>query len=251
MIAGMKITIAIVEDQEKESQALKEFILRYCKEKKVSPLVDIYDSSAKFLSEFCGQYDIVFLDIELQKNEYDGMEVAHFIRKSDDACTIVFVTNLSQYAVEGYQVKALDYIVKPVTYDSFSFRFDSIIDKHLHQDYRAILIKSKGSLYKVLVKDIYYICIINHLCYVYGTFKPDDDETHLTCYETWMQLNNAAKEIDSPRFVKCNPSYLVNIDHVSRLTKECLVIGGAELPISRNKRKDVISAYMASFGRLQ
>lgn len=245
----MKISIAIVEDNYSDAEVLRKYIEQFCNEHNVSCNIDSFQSSTDFLNRFDNQYDVLFLDVELQDGESDGMEAAHIIRKNDPSVTIVFVTNLSKYAVEGYQVNASDFIVKPINYASFCFRFQNVLEKLIHQDQRAILIKTKGNYCKVLIKDIYYICIINHLCYFYGTFRPEEKEGELTCYESWMQLNAVQKEIDSERFVKCSPSYLINVDHISKLTKDSVVLGDTVLPLSRNKKKGVIEAYLASFGK--
>lgn len=243
--------IAIIEDVLTEAEKLRGFIRQYCGENGLSAEVDLYHSSAEFLDKFHRQYDVLFFDIELSHNEADGMQAAHIVRSQDEDCTIVFVTNLAKYAIEGYQVNAQDFILKPINYEGFKFRFDAVTRRFANLDSgeHSILVKSKGSYYKLKVKDIYYICIINHICYFYGTFSEGDDASHLTCYETWMQLNTAQKEIDSDKFVKCSPSYLINIDKVNKIEKNAVVVGATSLPLSRNKKKDVVLAYMRGFGK--
>ncbi len=244
----MLIRVAIVEDVLDEASVLRNYVERYCSSIGVDVSVDVYSSSADFIESFRKQYQILFLDIELLPHEDNGMDLAHEIREKDDDCAIVFVTNLSRYAIEGYQVKAIDYILKPINYDTFSFRFEAIIKPFLTKDTRSIVIKSHGAYHKLHIEDIYYLCVINHICYFYGTFSSGDDDNHLTCHECWMQLSAAEKEINSPRFVKCSPSYLINIDHVTQILKDSLFVGSTSLPLSRNKKKSVIAAYMNSFG---
>ncbi|MCR5078973.1 MAG: LytTR family DNA-binding domain-containing protein [Bacilli bacterium] len=245
----MKISIAIIEDVEKEAKLLSTFINKYCGAEEIDVNVDVYQSSLLFLDHFQKQYDIIFFDIELNDSELNGMEAAKNVRAQDKDATIVFVTNLSRYAIEGYQVAASDYILKPINYEGFKFRFGSIVKRYLSFDERYVSVKSKGVYYKLKVKDIYYICIINHICYYYGTFKEGDDENNLTCYESWKQLSAVAKEIDSPDFVKCSPSYLINVNHINQILKDQVVVGSTTLPLSRNKKKGVLEAYFASFGK--
>ena len=244
----MLLRVAIVEDVLDEASVLRNYVERYCSSIGVDVSVDVYSSSTDFIESFSKQYQILFLDIELLPHEDNGMDLAHEIREKDDDCAIVFVTNLSRYAIEGYQVKAIDYILKPINYDIFSFRFDSIIKPFLTKDTRSIVIKSRGAYHKLRIQDIYYLCVINHICYFYGTFSSGDDERHLTSHECWMQLSAAEKEINSSHFVKCSPSYLINIDHVSQILKDSLLVGSTSLPLSRNKKKSVVAAYMNSFG---
>ncbi|MCR5491026.1 MAG: LytTR family DNA-binding domain-containing protein [Bacilli bacterium] len=244
----MQIKIAIIEDVEQEANLLRGFINQYCQAENIQAEVDVYPTSAQFLDQFHKQYNIIFFDIELSNDQLNGMETAKVVRAQDEQATIIFVTNLSRYAIEGYRVSASDYILKPINYEGFKFRFAPIVKHYLSMDERCITIKSKGSYYKIKVKDIYYICIINHICYFYGTFKEGDDENNLTCFEAWKQLSAVAKEIDSDDFVKCSPSYLINVSHVNQILKDRVVVGATTLPLSRNKKKGVLEAYFASFG---
>lgn len=246
----MNLRIAIVEDVPSEADLLKGFIATYCDERNIEAHVDLFHGSLDFMDRFAQQYDIIFLDIEFAPNEENGMETAHAIRRKDKDCTIVFVTNLGRFAIEGYQVGAIDFILKPIQYEGFKFRFDGIVQKFLNGDGRALLIKSKGDYVKIRSKDIYYVCIINHICYFYGTFNPEDGEDHLSSYEAWMQMSTLEKELSSSLFVRCSPSYLINIAHVNKILKDAVIVGNTTLPLSRNKKKGVITAYMASFGNI-
>ena len=112
--------VAIVEDDSQASSQLKEMLLRFGGESFVSFEVDTYSDGLKFISSFHAQYDLVFLDIEMPY--LNGMDAAKKIRETDKNVLIVFVTNLAQFALEGYEVQAFDFILKPITYPNLKMK---------------------------------------------------------------------------------------------------------------------------------
>ena len=192
-IRAMTTRIAIVEDVPSEASLLQYYIETYCNQESLPFEVDIYTGSRDYLAHAAQSYDILFLDIEFSPDEENGMELARAIRRKDEKCRIVFVTNLGKFAIEGYQVNALDFILKPLNYESFKFRFASIVHQLQNVEGEAIVVKSKGTYHKVLTQDIYYVCIINHICYFYGVFHEGESEDNLGTYEAWTQLSAVEK----------------------------------------------------------
>ena len=80
------------------------------------------------MSDYKPVYDIIFLDIDMPT--MNGIELAKYIRKMDGEVSIVFVTNMAKYAINGYEVDADDFIVKPVRYGNFKLKLDRVIKKH-------------------------------------------------------------------------------------------------------------------------
>lgn len=249
-IRAMTTRIAIVEDVPAEASLLQYYIETYCNQESIPFEVDIYTGSRDYLAHAAQSYDILFLDIEFSPDEENGMELAHTIRRKDEKCRIVFVTNLGKFAIEGYQVNALDFILKPLNYESFRFRFASIVHQLQNVEGEAIVVKSKGAYHKVLAQDIYYVCIINHICYFYGVFHEGESEDNLGTYEAWTQLSAVEKELDPRHFVRCSSSYLINVTHVNKILKDTIIVGKTTLPLSRHKKKGVITAYLANFGNV-
>ena len=105
------VEIAIVEDQRQEADILKKLLSDYAATHDREFAVEWFDEPKKFLDAFDGKFDLVFLDIQMP--DINGMDVARKIRERDTDVIIVFVTNMIQYAVEGYSVQASDFIVKP------------------------------------------------------------------------------------------------------------------------------------------
>ena len=117
--------IACVEDSPQEFELLSQSIERFQNENNIDLRVTHFSNAERFLESFACQYDIIFLDIALP--EMSGMALAAAIRKTDTTVPIIFVTSLAQFAVNGYEVRAFDFIVKPVVYGDFAFKMKRLI----------------------------------------------------------------------------------------------------------------------------
>ena len=108
----MLLRIAIVEDEKKAQDTLRGYLERFGKENDITFLIDVYGTPVMLLDQYKAEYNIIFLDIQMP--DINGMDAARRIRAIDSSVVLIFVTSLTQYAIEGYEVEALDYIVKPV-----------------------------------------------------------------------------------------------------------------------------------------
>ena len=115
------INIAIVEDEKLYVSQFKEYISRYEKESGNRINVSVFPDGAEIVENYSGDFDIILMDIQMKY--MDGMTAAEQIRKLDSEVIIMFITNMTQYAIRGYEVDALDYVVKPVEYFSFSQKY--------------------------------------------------------------------------------------------------------------------------------
>ena len=112
------IRVAIVEDDDSFAANVKEYLQQYAQEtgEKIDSVR--YTDGDALVTDYKGNYDIILMDIEM--GLMNGMEDAELVRSVDDEVTIIFVTNMAQYAIKGYAVRALDYLLKPISYPAFS-----------------------------------------------------------------------------------------------------------------------------------
>lgn len=136
--------VAILDDTKSDAQILLKYIEKFQVERNDTIQADVYEASFDFLEEYNSQYDVIFLDIEMPGS--DGLKVAHEIRKKDQAVGIIFVTNMAQYAISGYEVNAIDFIVKSVSYYLFSEKLEKAIRFSKRREQRKILLNSKADL---------------------------------------------------------------------------------------------------------
>ena len=116
------ISIAMVEDQEETAYELSTYLDRYAIEKGQEFSIIHFSNAEDFLKAFPGNFQLLLLDIQLPG--LDGMSTAQEIRESGSDIPLIFITSLSQYAVRGYDVNALDFMVKPVGYYQFVMNHD-------------------------------------------------------------------------------------------------------------------------------
>ena len=121
--------IAVVEDRDSDAKRLTEYIERFAKEEAQEFHIDRFASAADFLEGYRSVYAVVLMDIQMPK--LNGMDGAMQLRRLDKTVSILFITNLVQYAQRGYEVDAVGFLVKPVQYYDFSLKFRKALDLYV------------------------------------------------------------------------------------------------------------------------
>ena len=223
------IQIAIVEDESKHSDILQDYIAQYSKEKGQVFNVSVYPTKKAF-DERTGMFDILFLDIELPDG--DGMEIARELRKNGNADLIIFVTNLAQYAIKGYEVRAHDFIVKPLSYYDFTLKMSGALNCLATKRDIQITIKDKSGIVVLHSSEILYVEVIKH----YLTYHKTDGSE----YTVLGSFTKVCATLANAGFSLCNRCYLVNLKYVKRVYQHTVTVGKHELMISRGKRTEFI-----------
>lgn len=225
-------TIVIVEDEEKEVSQLKEYIHRYAQKNGLTVVLKCFSDGKSFLENYPSDADIVFMDIDLPN--LNGMECVKKLREFNADVVVVFVTNLAQYAVEGYSVDALDFILKPVNYFNFEMKFKRALTRAQKRKNLSFWIDLKGGGKKCIQTNaLKYVEIRSHLL----CFHTVDGE-----YEAWGTLNAIVELLKDFPFELCNRCYLVNLKFVDGIINCDLRIGDEVLAISRTKRSSFLLA---------
>ena len=226
------LMVAVVEDKPEDASVLESYCRQFAKEHGLTVTVSMFSSAKVFLSDYHPIYDIVFMDIGLP--DLSGMEAAGQLRERDQTVTLIFVTMLVQYAVEGYAVNALDFLVKPLHYPAFKLKMQRALN-HIRSKRDVQVVISQGSnLVRVSGSHIWYIEILSHNL-IYHTM-----EGEISSYGTLKQLEGSNL---GEGFARCKNCYLVNLNHVQSVTGDfVLLTSGEQLKISRSKRRDFIQA---------
>ena len=233
------IRAAIAEDDPAFRAQLNGFLQQYAGDKQLEISVSAFEDGQALVSSFHPTYDVVFLDIEMPL--LDGMSAAEKIREKDNQVLLVFVTNVAHYAVKGYAVQALDYILKPLNYMSFSAKMDRIVKTLQLRQEKSILLNSGSSIRRIPVSQILYVEVLRHQV-VY----------HLA--DELITVRGSLKEaenlLEGCSFGKCNSCFLVNLRHVRGVREDAVIVGQEELQMSRAKKKDfmqAVAAYISSY----
>lgn len=223
------LKIAVVDDEESDVDKIIELIRQYGKDNSKNFEINIYHDGMDIvsLSEFP---DIIFMDIEMKN--LDGMKAAKKIRERDELCVILFVTRFAQYAVEGYGVRALDFMVKPFTSEAFFYKFRRAVEVAEKNIQKAVVVSSNGGKHRLLISDIVYIEVVNHKILY-----------HLAdgILEVWSSLKSVREKLEPCGFALCNACYLVNLRKVQSFDGGFVVVGGEKLKMSRQKKESFLS----------
>lgn len=231
------IRIAIVEDEVRERAHLRDCLAYMAEKERLEFDIVEFGSGEAFLGGYQPVYDIVLMDIELPS--INGMETAKALRRLDSFVLLVFVTNMVQYAVSGYEVDALNYILKPVNRFDFALKMNKAISRTAKRTEESVQIRAGKDLYMLPVAAIRYLEVDGHYI-VYHTTEGD--------YSEYITLKEAEKKLDKPYFVRCNRCYLVNLKYVAAVRDDVVQVGRDELLISRPQKKAFLNALAVFIG---
>lgn len=225
------LRIAVIDDEKSSLTLLSGYLTRFLNGKGIHHKLNTYTSGFQFLESYHGDFDIIFLDIEMP--DMNGMQTAKELRRIDEDVCLIFVTNMARYAIRGYEVNALDFVVKPVGYEIFSHTVNKalrFLSKYKRE--KSVHIQYDGMIRKIALAEIYYVEVTGSYL-IYHTIDGD--------YSTRGPLKNVEQELADEGFLRCNHSYLVNLNHVTNVRNDSVFVGTAELKISRHKKKEFLN----------
>ena len=225
------IRIAMVEDEAAVRKQLQGYIQRYTRQYGTAFAVTEFSDGVEILDAYRPVYDIVLLDVEMK--HLDGMETARRIRELDRDVVLLFITNMAQYAIKGYAVGALDYLLKPVPYFAFSQQLQKAEEKLRRRARYYLAVPVEGGLRRLDTAQIYYMESEGHRVHFYTEEGEFSAPGALKTFEE--------KLADLP-FARCNSGYLVNLAQVKSVQQGLAQVGPYELQVSRPKRKSFLAA---------
>lgn len=232
------LSIAIVEDDENYTKTLCRYIKQYAEESGESFHINTYKDGLSFLASN-EERNIIFMDIEMPI--MDGMKASSKLRKFDQTSTLIFVTNMANYAVKGYEVDAMDFLVKPIDYFVFSLKLEKAVRLQKSKINNFVVIQTIDGVQKLDVMSLYYI---------------ESDQHYVVChtengdYRCRESLKNMEKLLETKNFVRCNNSFLVNMAHVDKIEGDTVQVGKQILSISRSRKKAFMDAMTIYFRAL-
>ena len=171
------------------------------------------------------------MDIEM--GLMDGMDAAEQIRKVDEQVIIIFITNMAQYALRGYKVNALDYVLKPISYASFTETLKKAVRSLDRTKEKYLSISMRDGVRRIKTSDIEWIESMGHRL----TFH-----TLNGIYETTIfSMKEMEDKLESEGFTRCSSSCLVNLKWVKEVENSTVNVNGELLKISRGKKNEFMT----------
>ena len=223
--------IAVVEDSAQDRAVLDSYLEKYQQEKNCHFQITHFSDGDEIALGYKGGYDLILMDIEM--TFMDGMSAAEEIRRADPEVLIIFITNSPQYAIKGYAVGALDYVLKPVPYFAFSQQLLKAVARLEKRAKHYLTVPVEGGLRRLDTASIYYLESEGHRVHFYTDEGDFSAPGALKAFEE--------KLADCP-FARCNSGYLVNLAQVRELRQSTVQVGPCELQVSRPKRKAFLAA---------
>lgn len=210
-IIDMRINVGILENEVNEAKTTALMIDKFFQSIDCEYTFSSFNNSKDFLGSNIDKYDILILDILLDEGDgLNGIQVAQEIRAKNNKVAILFVTKTSQFALDGYKVDAIDYILKPLVYEDFYLKLIKTMNYIRSNVDKEIVIKTSEGLLKLKESDIFYIEVMKH----YLTFHTKMGD---------IVSRGAIKDVEeilSKKFAKTSKSFIANLNYVSLVKKD-------------------------------
>lgn len=236
------LQIAICDDEQFYREKLRTLLKRYLQKRGLSYTVSDFASGEEFLEQCTNRvkYDIVFLDISMEK--LDGVQTAQQIRAFHSDTSIVFVTAFIDYALEGYKVDAVRYILKDTLDHAVAECMDAILQKRKAARVTFSFMEGEKKLY---TDNILYVESRKHKSVFFYM------EEEIVNYQIYDKLDAIEEKLSGGGFLRIHKSYLVNMKHIRKISNYMAVLDtGEELPVPRLKYQAVKEAFVAYKGAL-
>lgn len=225
------LKFAICDDVLQERKIIVDMVQEYMDIHDYFAKIDEYDTGEQLLAEENPVYNLVFLDIFMEKT--NGIQTAAKLKERNTATQIVFNSVSNEFASQSYEVNALNYLVKPVQKE----KLFAVLDKyfHVHTSLKTLLYKQNRMDERIYISDILWMEAGDHKSIIHA--KHGDITTSTL-------LKNLVGQVDEKEFVKPIRYAVVSLAAVKEIPSDVLVLtDGTRIPISRSKRAEVSQAF--------
>lgn len=236
--------ITICDDEPVQLSLLEAFVTDWARQKNAEIKIDLCKNADQFLFLWEEKKDIDILLLDIEMPGMNGILLAHKLRDMGENLQILFVTGMTEFALEGYDVDAVSYLLKPVRRE----RLFACLDKaqaRCGQKEPELLLESVGELVRVKLMDISYLESLGHDTMVHCLSRTEP----VRCKKGILQMERRLQQ-ESASFFKIHRSCLINLAHVERITrKEVQMETSERLPIARGRWEELNRAYLNYYRR--
>lgn len=226
----MTITCSIIDDEPLAASLLESYV----KKTPYLTLKGTYNSAITAMRDLREDpVQLLFLDIQMP--ELSGVEFAKILPKET---RVIFTTAFNQYAIEGYKVNALDYLLKPISYQDFLLSTDRAMEwfssqnkQNLYNEDRFMFVKSDYKLIRVCLDDVMYVEGLKDYVRIY--LRSGEKIMSL------MSMKKLEEYLPQPEFLRVHRSWIVHMPEVTTIDRFRIVFGDLFIPISDNYKEQV------------
>lgn len=232
------VKIAVCDDEKSQLEYLSDIIKKWSNTMNKPCTLILFESAEEFWFEYGkNRFDIAVLDIQMSGQ--NGMELAKELRKLNDKISIIFVTGISDFIGEGYNVYAINYLLKPIDENRLFEALSAASERNNTSDNKKVVIETDGETVAVYEDEIEYLEAFSHSTSVY---------TQSGVLEVQNGMNSVMAKLSADKFIKCHRSYGINLKCVKLIKKyEVLLDSGKTVPISRRMYNDVNNAFISYY----
>lgn len=232
------MNIAVVDDNLNDRKMILDYLSQFFNESGEDYTTSTFEDGVSFLKDYSFSYDFIIFDIDMP--QMSGIDAAKELRKKDSNVTIMFVTNMPQYALEGYSVEAVDYVLKPLSYPDFRLKMKKATRYILRNSVKKVTINTtEEGLITVDSSDIYYV--ESKLHYIYYHTKKG-------IYKMRAKLTEVEDILLPYHFARSGGSFLINLAYLEKIDGNEIVVADETLPLSRRMKASLMSAFTKYIG---
>lgn len=226
--------LAVCDDRTEDRERLCRLLEEYGQCNNLELTIDQWSTGEEFLLAFApGRYQLLFLDIYMK--QINGVETARTLREQDENCAIVFVTTSQEHAVDGFDVNALHYLLKPITAAQLEAVFQRLT-RLQKKEPAYITVRSQRLDVRCNVNDILFAEIYDKLCLIH---------TKTNTIQTYTPLDEIERQLPASLFLRCHRSYLANMSYITRMEDTQFTVHDQHhIPIRKNDRQALKQRYL-------
>lgn len=228
--------IAICDDEAVQLQLIANYVEEYQNIYHQPLTIECYSNADALLFAYQEDYAIPILLLDIQMKGLNGMELAKLVRKYSKDTIIIFITGVSDYVYDGFNVQALNYLMKPIKKEQLFACLDKAIEKLNTQQPTIALCCDKQWL-RFPVKDILYVESDGHYLDVY---------TKKQCYHVKKTMEEMEEALPTSLFFHLSRSYLIQLEAIEKINTQTLWMSNGQcIPIPKGKYRLLSKAFIA------
>lgn len=234
-----EIAVAICDDNATQISILKGFLNNYqCQYKFEVISTTSPDELINIMNKNNQKIEVALLDIEM--GSFNGLELGILLKEKNEDVIVVYITGHKDYSFYSYEVKPLDYILKPVT----ELKFFSIMDDVIHRYEQIQLYKEKMNTFTIKTKELVLKINYKNIFYFEKSYRKIAVVTTQGKFSFYLSIKQLEQLLDMSQFVRAHQGYLVNKNNISAFHDNVLFLKDSSysVPVSRKCRHFVIKS---------